>query len=279
MEKINSNWIKIYIIDILPGLAVALYILGFFYTGFFYSAFGINIEHYISLSEMLLDILFPLIIMVLFYLLILILIYYLLYEDSLPFFSKKLDESIKKYKENEGDKTELYKLFSKKNNRLLKGLFISTISVLIFFIGINELIVDENKVPSMISPLLLNFIILLFFAPIFILSTPRPQRSVMIFETVLTYYIFAAIIFGYCGYKEGLYVKNHDTARFEIKINDGKIFDNISYRYFNQINDRVFLLEKESQNKIILGKENILYMKIKYIEPENEKNEEKSKNE
>lgn len=277
MEKINSNWIKVYIIDILPGLAVALYILGFFYTGFFYSAFGINIEHYISLSEMLLDIIFPLIIIVFFYLLILIMIYYLLYEDSLPYFSKKLDESIQKYKEKEGDKSELYKLFSKRNNRLLKGLFISTISVLVFFIGVNELIHDENKVPALISPLLLNFIILSFFVPIFILSTPRPQRSVMILESVLVYYIFAAIIFGYCGYKEGLYVKNHDITRFEIKTNDGKIFDNLFYRYLNQINDRVFLLEKESQNNVILGKENILYMKIKPIKPINDKNDEEKK--
>lgn len=277
MEKINSNWIKVYIIDILPGLAVALYILGFFYTGFFYSAFGINIEHYISLSEMLLDIIFPLIIIVFFYLLILIMIYYLLYEDSLPYFSKKLDENIQKYKEKEGDKSELYKLFSKKNNRLLKVLFISTISVLVLFIGVNELIHDENKVPALISPLLLNFIILSFFVPIFILSTPRPQRSVMILESVLTYYIFAAIIFGYCGYKEGLYVKNHDTTHFEIKTNDGKIFDNLFYRYLNQINDRVFLLEKESQNNVILGKENILYMKIKPIKPINDKNDEEKK--
>ena len=56
MTTSNSNWIKAYIIDVLPCITIALYILAFVYNQAFYSVFNINITHYLSLSDMLLSI-------------------------------------------------------------------------------------------------------------------------------------------------------------------------------------------------------------------------------
>ena len=51
MEENKSNWIKAYIVDIMPCIGVALYILAFIYNISFYSVFDINIINYISIQD------------------------------------------------------------------------------------------------------------------------------------------------------------------------------------------------------------------------------------
>lgn len=262
MNNSGSNWIKVYIIDVLPGIAVALYVLGFLYNEMFYSVFGIDVEHYISLSEMLIDIMIPLIFIVIFYTLMIINFYYGIYQNTLPVIRQALDKNIQKYKEKEGDKSEIYKLFIKKNNRLLKYLFISTILPLALFIGVSEIKGNISIGPNMMVAFSFCFLILLLFAPLFILSTPRPYRSIMILETVVALYIFAAIVFGYSGYKDGKYIKEYDTVQFEIKTSDGSIFDNNAYRFINQTNDRVFILEKSTKKTVVICNDGIIYLKL-----------------
>ena len=60
MNDFKQNWLKVYIIDILPCITVALYLLAFIYNTAFFSVFNINVIHYISLSDMLLCVLDPL---------------------------------------------------------------------------------------------------------------------------------------------------------------------------------------------------------------------------
>lgn len=60
MNEIKQNWLKVYIIDVLPCITVALYLLAFIYNTAFFSVFNINVIHYISLSDMLLGVLEPL---------------------------------------------------------------------------------------------------------------------------------------------------------------------------------------------------------------------------
>ena len=58
MEK---NWIKAYIVDILPCIAGLVYILAIVYNIAYFSVFGINVIHYLTLSEMIMSIIEPLI--------------------------------------------------------------------------------------------------------------------------------------------------------------------------------------------------------------------------
>ena len=49
----TQNWIKTYVIQILPVLALIVYIIGFAYYMVYYYQFGINITSYITLAEVL----------------------------------------------------------------------------------------------------------------------------------------------------------------------------------------------------------------------------------
>ena len=89
-------------------------------------------------------------------------------------------------------------------------------------------------------------------------------KYVKIFKAIIIY-IFAVAAFAYCGNINGRYVRDHDKATFEIKLKDGSILDNHSYRYINQVNDRVFLLDKNTNENMILPNAGIMYMKIHTI--------------
>ena len=117
----------------------------------------------------------------------------------------------------------------------------------------------------MVFPVSFSVCLLLVPVAIIIHSVSRPKRSIIIFETVVMYYIFAIVVFVYCGNINGRYVKDHDKATFEIKLNDGSILNNNSYRYINQVNDRVFLLDKKTNENMIIGNAGITYMKIHFI--------------
>lgn len=56
---INQNWIKAYVVQIFPLLALFVYIIGFAYYIVYYHQFNINITSYITLSEVLVSTLTP----------------------------------------------------------------------------------------------------------------------------------------------------------------------------------------------------------------------------
>ena len=58
----TNNWIRTYVIQILPALAFFVYIIGFAYYIVYYYQFGINIISYITLTEVLVSTLIPLLI-------------------------------------------------------------------------------------------------------------------------------------------------------------------------------------------------------------------------
>lgn len=61
----DGNWIKSYVIQVIPVLALLVYIMGFAYYMVYYDQFGINIVSYITLSEVLILTLVPILTVVL----------------------------------------------------------------------------------------------------------------------------------------------------------------------------------------------------------------------
>lgn len=53
----SNNWIKAYIVDVLPCITMAIYVLAIVFNIAYFSVFNINILHYLSFSDMLLSIL------------------------------------------------------------------------------------------------------------------------------------------------------------------------------------------------------------------------------
>lgn len=262
MENNYPNWIKVYIIDVLPGLTAGLYILGYLYNSFYYDAIGIDISHYITLSEMLIDIIGPLTIISLSF-----------FPYSLFFIWFHYISTYANIKKNQKERKDISKAeradnwFYKRNKKFIIFLLISTVVPLVIYISIN-IIKYDGYYPSQIfigNPLFMTFVLTSFFAPIFILSTPKPQKSVLIVETAVAIFIYSAILLGYCGYANGKFIRDYDTASFEIKTTDGTLFDNKRYRYTNQVSERVFLLEKSTRTNVVIEKDNISYMKIKML--------------
>lgn len=64
MFMMTQNWIKTYVIQILPALALIVYIIGFAYYMVYYYQFGINITSYITLTEVLISTLTPILIVI-----------------------------------------------------------------------------------------------------------------------------------------------------------------------------------------------------------------------
>lgn len=55
-----TNWIKVYVVDILPFLSLAVYLLGLVYMEAFYSSFGVNIFDYVGIGPSISAIIEPL---------------------------------------------------------------------------------------------------------------------------------------------------------------------------------------------------------------------------
>jgi hypothetical protein len=60
---IKNNWIKVYIIDVLPCITISLYILALLYNISFFSVFHINILSFVSFTDLLLTIVEPLLLL------------------------------------------------------------------------------------------------------------------------------------------------------------------------------------------------------------------------
>ena len=314
MDNKYYKWIKTYIIDVLPGITIATYVLGIVYNMSFYSVFGLDITQYLSLGEMFLGIVNILLSIIFMYLgMILYVVFvqkyypynlaelggklceriicYVLGKGKDSLYSNNSTEEIKSEvstgnevteestKDVETDNTtedvesENKKRFLRMNIRYL--LFIASV---FFFSLLLYVILNATSGRNfcgqsqsfMVIPFIVSTLFLLIPIPVIIGSVSSHKRSIMILETVAVFYLFAYVVISYSGRINGEYVRDYDKATFEIKLNDGSILNNNSYRYINQVNDRVFLLDKKTNENMILGNDGIMYMKIHMI-PRNSK--------
>ena len=72
----GTNWIKAYIVDVLPCLTALLYALVVIYNIAFFSVFNIDVTDFLSFSEMIVSIIQPLLILSVLLLLLLALVIY-----------------------------------------------------------------------------------------------------------------------------------------------------------------------------------------------------------
>ena len=300
----NSNWIKAYIVDVLPCMTIALYILAFVYNLAFYSVFNINITHYLSLGDMLLSILESL---VLLGVLSLFFIWAILYlstfnlslieqekrrRENMPFRTKRRIVKFrnmavvrwfvfimgkKKKKEKSHDKSEVIE--EKKDQNPWKIFFFALLIVVMCLYIYFDSSATSNEHKGLMKAtiwLLLPFLFLFGIATADICltmtnisdsKTPafvRKYKPAEVVEVIVIYFIYALIIFYSSGLECGKYTKNNDVAKFELLSTDGTLFSDSTYRYIDIVNDKVFLLEKETGNKVILNNQGIVYLKINY---------------
>ena len=69
------------------------------------------------------------------------------------------------------------------------------------------------------------------------------------------------------GIKNGEYIKENPTVAFEIETIDRKVYKDSCYGFLGNTKDYVFLIEKATNNKVILGNQSIIYSKINHKHP------------
>lgn len=318
MNEIKSNWIKAYIVDVLPCITVAIYILAFIYNIAFFSVFNINVTHFLSFGEMLLSIIDTL---VAFAFLSLLAIWFSLFYITyfapwdeqmenrkrnnqhkkkflkIPFrylrkivsakkskFCTIISHFIKKIEEkeeasrirNEKRKEELEKIENYHSwSSFFSTLIVTLLSYWLFNTMQEKGNLDKGIMGASIGlfiPVCISAILPVAFYVGRMLDFSKKKKkfvikkfkSIELVEIIIVYYIYAIAIFYISGIDSGNYYKKNDLVKFEIKASDGTCFSDSAYRYINYINEKVFLLEKETSDNIIIDKEGISYLKINY---------------
>lgn len=305
----QSNWVKAYIIDVLPCITLAIYVLAFIYYVAYFSVFNINVTHYLSLVDMLLGIMETLIA---FAFLSLILIWSILFLSSSTLMMIEAEESVGKKRSDFYTQIKaLYyyvlraivrvknlKIFfpiasrfkrnAKKRrekriklnsiNRNKKHLRWEWLSYSFIFFGMSYLLyyhltINSQK-PGLTEAtigLIIPIMIALFMSALLSSSKEfirklqnkiKVMGTLGVLEIVIVYYIYAILIFYVSGVKSAEYCKLNKDITFEIKTTDGTIFSDSSYCYIENINETVFLMERQNENNIILTSEGIVYIKI-----------------
>lgn len=294
-----KNWFKVYIVDVRPCISVAIYILGVVYNLSYFSSYGVNVLHYITLSELLIAIVEPLIIISLVSLFVFIAASY--YGNYMSDFLEALRKRDKSEKdgglpvENLADsyvnlllrnkflRTHIYPLHKKmvsdsapkrNTNKSLKyALFVVSLAACIGLVLAYD---SQSFIPNYtgmakatIALSLLTTVYLLLFIPRNLWSNKddvvfKNYASMEIASSVFFFYLTAVVVFYKAGKETALYNETHDEITFVLKTSGGQQFDNESYIYIEQLNEDVFLCERSTKDVVILNKENIESTKINF---------------
>lgn len=295
-----NNWFKVYIVDIIPSISVAVYTLGVVYNLSYFSSYGVNVLHFITLSELLIAIVEPLIIISLSSLFVFMAIsYYGSYMSDFWEALRKRDKSdrdgglpvenladsyVNLLLRNKFLRTHIYPLHKKmvsnnapkknaNNNNVKYVLFVVS---LIVCVGLVLAYDSQSFIPNYtgmakatIALSLLTIVYLLLFIPRNLWSNKsdsvsKNYASMEIASSVFFFYLTAVVVFYKAGKETAQYNESHDEITFVFKTSGGQQFDNESYIYIEQLNEDVFLCERSTKDVVILNKENIESTKINF---------------
>ena len=295
---LEKNWIKAYIVDILPCIVGLVYILAVVYNIAYFSVFGINVIHYLTLSEMLMSIIEPLIFVVIFNLFWMWLTL-ISYKINMNLISDT-ETRIKKWKKNSRICIFLRKLWNSsfvlkirnfclfrwikktriKNDRMYERLplkflrevlLILVISFCLYLSFLQSVGYESGIYLAALALTIPPFLFISFVYLSFIFDGKnnyfeeiRKVGTTEIVSAVFAYYLFGLVVFYKNGTDSGDYFLQHNQTKFEIRTSDGTMFTNAQYGYVEQLNENIFLFEKKTGEVVILSKSNLNYTKIDF---------------
>lgn len=271
-----NNWIRTYVIQILPALAFFVYIIGFAYYIVYYYQFGINIISYITLTEVLVSTLIPLLIV---------------FGISMPYFVFKLSfrSTVKRYKIIFNDisttikkhipcgKISEYYASDKRKFKLINKHFehkerlnsyYSSVIVLSVMFSLTCVIIPlyiYMDIIKMGNKYFTIFILLLLIYPA-INSYYRAYKKIR-FDVVKNYHIISSLILVFiailfCSIKLGIYHAQQDKQDskrlFNISTINNLEYTDRDYNYIGECASAIFLYQNKNNNTIILNKTNII---------------------
>ena len=252
----NINWIKTYIVEVLPFLSVAFFSLSYIYYSAFYSVFGIDILQYATFGDIFLGITEHLV--------------------SLGLLSILVTEYFLSLFYNPNNKIESEKISKKDVKKFTVVFFICYFFSILFILVLEtnykdffEGYIDFNK---FWFPIFLIFPLFISSIYILIQVLNKKAKVVKFFFTngifkllilILTYYSYLMCMFSDLGVVDGLKRRDRDNIKFEIRTVGGCVYNNNNYRYISHLSGNTFLYNKKSKENVILYNDNIEYTKMK----------------
>lgn len=273
----NNNWIKTYVIQILPAISIIVYILGFTYSLTYYYEFGINILSYITFDEVLVSSLIPIAFIIIINMINLVTL--LLISPGIRLLKREVKKNINKYKNNKRinriiSQFNIWKKnfkIRRKYNTIAHAFAFSIVTALSCII-IPYLIYTDYIYIEKYKYYILAITSVAYSSCITMYIIKKEYfRFVIIRNIVLTFtfsvnFICLIIVIiltaHYNAEKDKIATKNID---YEIITENGINYNNEKYNYINDCSNAIFLYERSTKETIIIPSNHILSIRHKGI--------------
>lgn len=251
----SQNWFKSYVVQILPLIAFVIYIWGFAYYVAFYREFGLNIINYISLNEVFVSALVPIVCVTA--LMLWVVTVDLLFPHVFNTFSWRNKKKVVKFKmtvekanekmDNSSGRTPMRKLNS------LSFLFIISVclcagvycfdeislkwkfwSIIIFLLILLACVRDYYKASKKVSPIIIRKLF------------PKNVAAVILTVLIVSFFV---------GYSDAERLKHNEGKNFSMTFIDGQLVTADDMKYVGETYSTIFLYDPVNDETNIVNKE------------------------
>lgn len=258
-----QNWIRSYVIQVIPLISLVIYALGFSYYIAYYSVFGINIISYVTLSEVLVAALMPIVIcLVLGWIWIVVggvylrvMIPQIRYAMS-KILPEKVTSAIKKFIDKTG--------FGRLRLRLLYMIYVVMILFMLLIVFIGEMDMDTFKKRMVLISCVIAISIYVYSCLRYY-GRLRIYRVRMIYNTCMwsVVGVGSIIALAVLGVKEGKAMMQSEPDYFEVTMTGGDRYTSADYTYVGDSSTAIFLYDRNADISLILNRENTLSVTLR----------------
>lgn len=252
-KDLMKRYLKAYN-EFLPIAILVIYVLGYSYQFGFYRYFGVNIEYYISLTDIIFSAIYNLFLALIYFLFINLIIYFGTESLMVIFRNRKVYKKLK-YKNQET--IDRYESFIKKDltmNYMINSLFIT------FLVFIILGLTFKNYTLFIISV----FFPYIIYRAIRMISTAPIEKKKKPYKKIHQNFLFGAFLFSiillffafmYWGYNDANKIKDHYTS-IVLKTDTVSTEDGI-HKFIGETSLYYFILNSNNNDVIILNKNNL----------------------
>ena len=253
----NNDWIKSYVIQILPAISTVVYVLGFAYNIIYYNEFGINILSYITFSEVLVSSLIPIIFIVLVNMLGVA--GGLLYYPGIRFMKRKLKKVIDLHKIKNNIKVVARKCKIQQKTNIITFAFsysiMSTLLCLVIPCLIYMDVIDVGNYKYFILALAsvaYSSCIIIYIIGLKKMRFDIVKKCINTYILCVNFICLIIIVVSVAYYNAEKDKTRNEENAFEIITEDGINFNNDKYNYINDCSHALFLYERSSKETIVI---------------------------
>lgn len=258
-----QNWIRSYVIQVIPLISLVIYALGFSYYIAYYSVFGINIISYITLSEVLVAALVPTVICLVFGL-VWTTVGGVYLRIMKPYVRHRL-AAILPEKITSAAKSVIAETgFDRLGRRLVFTIYIAVLlfMLLVAFIGEADMDTFRKRILLIICAIVMGIYV---YNCLRYYSRLRLYRIRMFYNTCMWSVtgIGLVVALAVLGVKEGKAMMQSEPDYFEVTMTGCEHYTSETYTYIGDSSTAIFLYHRDSDRSLILNRENIVSVTLR----------------